>query len=405
MNSKRKNIATYIIVIILLSIVAIFIVDFIFAEAAKFNSGTFSYDIFLYWSSFRFLLSHGNPYDYSQLTAFEAQFSVSSTGPFYAPPWTFLFLAPIVIWPFKWAVLFLVILNFFIAGSISHYIFKYLSRARDCSVYAETLSWILYLPVLQVINFGQMSLVVTLSVYLSAYFLFLRKNDFFSGIILLLATLKIQMLFIILPISLLYAIKGKRYGFIYGFFGGLAGLCIVTEMVFPGVTSDWISSSKSALIWMPCSLLSPIRILFVKYGSGYAGGIINTLDYVVPSLGLVFCLIYLSRRNRISNLGKEFPFILTMTILFVPYCHIFDHSLLLLLHIVVIYAIFYIPKSQQRGLLFGGYAFFTIISFVLQFHYKVDDYRLFWQPIPLYILFMYAIKNLEPKSPEHLSSY
>ena len=145
-------------------------------------------------------------------------------------------------------------------------------------------------------------------------------------------------------------------------------------------------------MWMPCSLLSPLRILFYRYGGEALNEVIPLLDYCVPAAGLLFWLAYLSRKNRFGDLKEEIPLLLTMTMLFVPYCHIFDHSLLLLLHVVIIYTIFSVPKSRSWGLLVFGYSCFAAVNFVIQFYLKVDDYRLFWQPIPLYFLYLYATK-------------
>lgn len=70
-----------------------------------------------------------------------------------------------------------------------------------------------------------------------------KKNtviDILCGVALAWATGKPQMVWLLIPMVLLIALRKKRYALIYGFAGGLVSLIALSFLLLPGWVNDWV---------------------------------------------------------------------------------------------------------------------------------------------------------------------
>ncbi len=235
-------------------------------------------DFFARWYGARELLLQGrNPYD--REIELEAQKGIFGrhTNPdedqvnFAYPLYTIYLFWPLTYLPYAWAqAIWMVVLQFALLGLII-VLFDLLNWRLQPWLLVATLLWGLYFyPGTRTVMLGQFSALVALFLMLSLWGL-KQGHDQFAGAVLPLTTIKPQMVFLVIPLLLLWAGRQGRRAFIIAFTISLSSLCLSSLFFVP----DW-----------PLRFLNNLRAY-----SGYVGfgsPLENMLAYFAPALMSIF---------------------------------------------------------------------------------------------------------------------
>jgi len=199
-------------------------------------------DFFARWYGARELvLRDRNPYEREiELEAQMAMFG-RHTAPeedqvnFAYPLYTIYLFWPLTFMPYSWAqATWMVLLQFALMGT-AFLLFTMVRWRPPPWLFVLTLFWsIFFYPGARAIMLGQFSVIVSLCVLLSAWGL-ANKRDRFAGAVLSLATVKPQMVFLVIPFMLLWAWRQRRWTFIFAF-GLSMGVLLLTSVVW---VPDW----------------------------------------------------------------------------------------------------------------------------------------------------------------------
>jgi hypothetical protein len=103
------------------------------------------------------------------------------------------------------------------------------------------LPWaILHYPESRGIILGQFASIGFLSLVGGLYLLH-KKRDLWAGIVIVIATMKPTLIFLVIPFLVLWAIIQKRRRFIVGFFGTGSFLILGSVILLPSWISDWLN--------------------------------------------------------------------------------------------------------------------------------------------------------------------
>jgi hypothetical protein len=205
------------------------------------NPGTA--DFFARWYGGKELVLHGrNPYDREiDREAQKIMFGHYSSPDedqvnFAYPLYTVYLFFPLTFVPYAWAqAIWMTVLQFALIALTA--LTLHLSGWRpSLGILAATILWgIFFYPGARAIMLGQFSILVSLAVMAAVWGL-LNGREGPGGAVLALATVKPQMVFLVIPFLLLWAWRRKKWRFITGFGIALAGL-IVTSLIW---VPDWI---------------------------------------------------------------------------------------------------------------------------------------------------------------------
>ncbi len=205
-------------------------------------------DFFPRWYGGQALLLQGrNPYE--RQVALEAQLGLFGR---YTEPWedqvafayplyTLLFFWPLVYVPYAVAqAVWMVVLQFvLIFGAIL--CARLVNWRMPLWLSGLTMLWaVFFYPGARSIILGQFSVIV-FGCVAAALFAFSRRRDYLGGACLALATIKPQMVFMVIPLLLLWALAQRRWQIILGFGATLAGLTLVSMALVPTWPRDFYS--------------------------------------------------------------------------------------------------------------------------------------------------------------------
>jgi hypothetical protein len=199
-------------------------------------------DFFSRWYGARELILNGrNPYAddveaETQLAMFGAKRSPDQDQVNFAYPlYTIYLFWPLTFVPYAWAqAIWMVILQFILLGTTS-LLFSLTYWKPPSWLFNLTLLWALFFyPGARAIMLGQFSIIVFLSVIIAIWGLIHGKEKI-AGAILPLATIKPQMVFLLIPFVLLWAWRQKRWTFITAFGVSMLILLLTSLIWLP----DW----------------------------------------------------------------------------------------------------------------------------------------------------------------------
>ena len=284
-----------------------------------------AHDFIRYWSASRLLITGGNPYDANSLLTLQKascpnlRFHEKDVVETWNPPWLLLIMAPLAILPFELSVrlwiflsIFFLVLALFLTSEMalgSHY-----KRLFPLILVAG----FLFPNTLVMIKMGQISSLVLISLILGILFI-QKKKDWLSGATLFFATIKPHLVYLVLMVILVWAIRKRRWKIWVGM--ALTGLfsSFIVWLILP----DWPEIYMKKLFRMPyydiyCSTLGSFvdSVVGINY-FGYIGILLLPLAFPLSKLIL--------RDGWLTAINLS----LTGSIPLSPYGFNFDHVLLL----------------------------------------------------------------------------
>lgn len=200
-------------------------------------------DFFARWYGAKELVLHGrNPYQ--REIDLEAQMAMFGrhTRPdedqvnFAYPLYTVFLFLPLTFVPYPWAqAVWMVTLQFSLIA-LTLVSLRLVRWKPPPWLFAVTIFWsVFFYPGARAIMLGQFSILVALAVTISLWGLTARR-EWLGGAVLAVATIKPQLVFLVIPFLLLWAWRQKQWRFIGGFAGGMAALLATSLLWVP----DWI---------------------------------------------------------------------------------------------------------------------------------------------------------------------
>ncbi len=139
-----------------------------------------------------------------------------------------------------------------------------------------------YFGVRNIIN-GQFAVLNTVLIILAFQFI-KKKEDVPAGFLLALSTIKPQMVFLLIPLILIWAYSKKRYGLIYGTLGTLAILIALSTLLLP----TWIRDNLIQIVAYPnyTDIGSPVSVI-----AGWLPGIEKLLSSTLHIVLYLYLLV------------------------------------------------------------------------------------------------------------------
>lgn len=211
------------------------------------SAGT--HDFIAYWSATRLILEGGNPYNRDALYRVEKGLGWPEERPWLAmnPPWLGIVLAPFGLLPFREAVFLWLLSNMLVMGLATYFLWQVFAiEANGRFLWAAMATAFLFPQTLSAIFSGQVSPLVLLGISGTLFYIE-RNRGFWAGAMLVLTTLKPQLICLLLPGILLWSVRQKRWGVPIGFSAALLALLFPLQLLFP----NWLPSYLTSIIGSP----------------------------------------------------------------------------------------------------------------------------------------------------------
>jgi Glycosyltransferase family 87 len=189
-------------------------------------------------------------------------------GPFAYPFYTVFLIAPLAFLPYAWAeAIWLALLEFALVGSVVGAMALAEWRLPPALMAITTIWAILFYHSARAILLGQFAVVILM--FIVGTLLALRaRRDAMAGVFLALATIKPQMIYLLVPMVLFWAVARRRWRLIGGFVGAMTLLCGASFVAQP----DWLTSFVTQMMRYPnyTAIGSPVWVI---------------THYFIPALG------------------------------------------------------------------------------------------------------------------------
>jgi hypothetical protein len=187
-------------------------------------------------------------------------------GPFAYPFYTVFLIAPLAFMPYAWAeAAWLALLQFALIGGTIGNIRLVKWHIPPVLLGVTLISMVFFYHSARAILLGQFAVIVFALV--AGMLLALQaRRDLWAGVLLALATVKPQMVFLLVPLALLWAIATRRWRMVWGFAGAMAILCGASWIAVPGWLGDFLTqmmrySSYTAIgspVWVITRYFFPV---------------------------------------------------------------------------------------------------------------------------------------------------
>ena len=357
-------------------------------------------DFVQYWGAWKLLHEGMNPYDAALMR--EIQVGLGEMGDptmMWNPPWTPVFLAPVLWLPFEQAAA----LWFLSQLSIAFFLACFIPRAMGIPGVPLLLSGLItfsFLPILDCLAWGQLSLLLTLSV---ALFLYFEGRGMFlaAGCSLVPLTLKPHLLIFLAPAGFLWWWRltfKERWRFAFGLIGSLFVLCLIVMTLAPQALQWWVFALLSprsvvgavpTVAWKTATLSTWVRMLLAD-GKGAAP--IWPMTYLpLASLGAV--AFFYAWYRPIVRWATTLPTLLSIALLTGAYGWLYDQSVLLLgMMVLVGDALTWNDRKARFGMVAGVLAIEGVALAQSWVGYN-DQHYFAWIPLAVLCLLAFHRKR------------
>ncbi len=264
-------------------------------------------------------------------------------------------------------------------------------RLYDGKTSLRWLGWVLafsFGPTISILEKGQIGPLILIS--LSAFCLLAadEKNDYASGAVLLLASIKPQLVYLFWPALLFWVVAQKRWKVLLGFAAAFAVSSALALLLRPGVVEEYLAALPQAANWATPTLGTYLRLLF---GLQYFW-----LQYLPSLAGLAWMGWYWLRHREGWSWSERAPALLFASILTSAYAWTYDQILLLPAVLALVCSL---TRRSKPALLWALVGLLTGINLLdLFLHRPLADFWFVWLA-PAYWLWYYGGRWLEARWP------
>lgn len=247
-------------------------------------------DFYSRWHGARaFLLEGRNPYALDVTEEIQPIIGIDPSevgrGGFNYPLHVIFFFWPLVYLPYDWtqAIWWTVVLWLAIASTVI--LLQWLGAGtKPHSLLTFLLVALTFYPITRSIFLGQFTLHILFFLVL-ALFLLKANSDFWAGVALSAASIKPQMLILVVPFLLLWALKLKRPRFIYGLLAGGVVFLTASLALMPTWPLEFLADTRRYRQFS--GGFTPLRLLF-----DYLAPDASVLLWQIPAVILVLIMLY-----------------------------------------------------------------------------------------------------------------
>jgi hypothetical protein len=339
-------------------------------------------DFQVYWAGARVLVQGGNPYDRAALTVayYNGQPPAWTFDPAWNPPWLLLMLAPLAALPVEAAGRIWLLINFAIVAGVPFVVWQLVeaSQKRRASPWL-VLAGLAFGSSLTVLAMGQVTTWVLVGLLLALIGL-KRRHDGWAGAALLLTLSKPQLVYLAVPLILLWAAGQRRWRV----WAGLVIAFALTTACVTILTPGWLSG-----YWNLTSGFNFFRHSAATVGGffqAYTGSSVLRFLGVLTLLLIPWLLRLIKRRDLLTGLNVA----LLMSVPLAPYGWSFDQVVLLPAIVQLVFWLTEVERSPRRvcGLI-------LIAIYLMDVGLKIlgtGDFWFVWVPIALGGLFAVAYR-------------
>jgi len=346
-----------------------------------------------YWATWRTLREGSNPYggDYSLLQSSHTEASGILTT--YNPPWTAVFLSPILSLPFPSAALAWFMLEICFLCLIAVYAPRALGRTPK-ALMGGAIATGFFLPFFDAMFVGQLGILMALAIVL---FLLWEGQGrlFLAGLALIPLTFKphLFLLFCVPGFLWMRQLSSKQLGhFVGGSVGVFATLVALTLCVAPASLGDWLETflfadsshgEQSLLLkWQTATLATGFRALW-----GYATGYYPLWPmWVIPLSGFLGTIVFFGRYKRPIVWHEVTPWLLCVSLATASYGWLFDQSVLVVCQIAIVCDALTYRNRLAKALMISSVVLVEVIGFKLRCTPGVFYHHFVWFPVAMLAL-------------------
>lgn len=251
----------------------------------------FEHDYRAYSSAARVLVNQGNPYDQLQLYTMEQAMGFTGFPPLmvWNPPWALVIVLPLAFMPFPMSTLIWLSLNVFLVFICGALLWRELAPHGDRRYWLGILVAFAYVPTLQTIRIGQISL--WLLVGITGFLVAQRaRRDSLAGAFLVLLTIKPHVSFLFLLAVAWWIVRERRWRVLFGASAALAAACAVVGLISPAVFGQYLRPTAGLIPYGHSTTLG--TWLLAVFGAEQ-----HWLQYLPSVVGLLLFVVWALRRK------------------------------------------------------------------------------------------------------------
>lgn len=349
-------------------------------------------DFSQYWSAFELLSRFENPYDPDLLYGVQQQLGQKPDTliAMWNPPWLLVLLSPLLSLPFERAAgsWFLLNVSFiFMIGILLEHVFANTALEKSSAVHRKALLLgVFFFPFIETLAWGQLSLLLLLS--LACFMYFHSQGKFFTAGVFLVPLSTKPHLFLLFGILLLYrAVRNKEFAVILGASASTFFFIAITQLRFPLAIPYWIFSNISSphhqfLVnvteWQSATLVGISRSALVFLGQGAAVWPM----VVIPVFACVAFASYLISVRPRLEFAESVCCTLALSYVVAPYGWMYDQCILFPLYLLLLNRALLISSKKRRLAFLCSILAIQLIC-VCQSLLEHGQGKFFWVPFAL----------------------
>ncbi len=344
-----------------------------------------------YWSAARIFMQGGNPYDAASVLPLQRSAGRSDQRALimWSPPWCLLFVVPFALLPFslaRSAWLALHVLLLVIAADwfwVNH-------RSQRNLRHVAWITAIVFMPSAMALNVGQIIPIVLVG--LSGFLWALGRNkDFLAGMMLVLMTTKLHVVYLFPVFLLLWMYSKRRWGVLEGTVLALFGAAILGWIINPQIYANYfhaLGSGSGPGIWETPTIGTALRKIF--HGRGV------WMQFVPTVIGFSIAIWLWRTWCDSFDWSRRLITILLLSVITTAYCWTFD--LVVLLPAVLAILSWFAADPGRAWACFAGLVG-TQVLMMVQLLVAESYFVLIWVPPALALLYWFGSLRFQAANP------
>jgi hypothetical protein len=296
-------------------------------------------DFVQYWAAGRLNLSGGNPYDGAQLYALQRSVGWEEAAPLmmWNPPWMLALAMPLSLLPYTAARALWLLGGFAIiilCADVCWRLYGGVERRR----WVAWLVALFFTPTMMALKLGQISPLVLLGV---VGFLYATTHErwMLAGISAALIAVKPQLLYLLWPVLLLWALQMRNWRLPVALAATLLVSTGVALAANPLVVKHYLhlNLNETPFIWATPTLGSLLRYLL--------GDEKHWLQFIPAVLGCVWLIQYWQRNQSAWRWTEQMPLVLLVSLVTMPFGWTYDGVILIP---AAVQATVWLARGQRR---------------------------------------------------------